>query len=148
MTTEHVLVPQLQLFAIAVLLLFLGWVVRLVRAHRLSLRDSLIWFVSTSAALVVTVFPQILYWVTHALGIQVASNALFALAFVYILLNLLSGTIAISNNADRVRRLAQECALLRAELTTLRARLDASEPASVATEAPAPQPRARAGASG
>ena len=48
--------------------------------------------------------------------------ALFALAFLYVLLNLLSVTIAISGNAARLRRVAQECALLRAEVESLRAR--------------------------
>ncbi len=115
---------HLQLFATAVLVSFLVWVARLIRQHRLSLRDSLLWLLSTTVALGVTVFPSALQWTAAALAIEVPSNALFALAFVYVLLNLLSATLAISGSAARVRRLTQECALLRAEIEELRARLD------------------------
>ncbi len=121
---DAVLAPGLRLFAAVVLGLFLAWVVRLVRAHRLSLRDSLLWFLSTLAALLVTVFPGVLVWMSRLLRVEVPSNALFALAFVYVLSNLLSVTIAISGNAVRVRRLTQECALLRAEIDGLRARVE------------------------
>lgn len=112
--------PHMRLFAILVLLALLGWVARLVRHHRLSLRDSLIWLLSTLAALLVAVFPGILLWTARALQVEVPSNALFALTFVYVLLNLLSITIAVSNNAAHLRRLTQECALLRAELQLLK----------------------------
>jgi hypothetical protein len=121
----NVLLPlHLQFFACAVLVTFLLWVAKLIRQHRLSLRDSLLWLLSTTAALVVTIFPSVLQWIAALLAIEVPSNALFALAFVYVLLNLLSATLAISGNASRMRRLTQECALLRAEIDELRARVD------------------------
>ncbi|HTP25795.1 MAG TPA: DUF2304 domain-containing protein [Anaeromyxobacteraceae bacterium] len=121
-----VLLPlHLQLFAAAILVSFLAWVVHLIRYHMLSLRDSLLWLLSTTAGLVATIFPVTLRWTATALGITVPSNALFALAFVYVLLNLLAATIAISGNAARVRRVAQECTLLRAEIAALRTRVDA-----------------------
>jgi len=116
--------PHLRLFAAAVLLLFVGWLVYLIRYHRLSLRDSLLWLVSTLGALVATLFPGTLRWFARALNIEVPSNALFAVAFVYVLLNLLALTVAISGQAVRARRLTQECALLRGEFDALRERLD------------------------
>lgn len=124
MIPHAIMANELRIFAALVLLLLLGWVVRLIRSHRLSLRDSLLWFLSTAAALLVTLFPGTLVWVSRALGVEVPSNALFALAFVYVLSNLLSVTIAASGNATRVRRLTQECALLRAEIDGLRARVE------------------------
>ena len=120
--------PKLQVFAAAALLLFLGWVVWLIRYHRLSLRESLSWLLTTLAALVVTIFPQLLRGLASALGIEVAANALFAFAFLYILANLLAMTIAVSNGATRVRRLTQECAILRAELEALRAKVERQPP--------------------
>jgi hypothetical protein len=102
-----------------VLLAFLGWVVQLIRHHRLSLRDSLLWLISTTVALVAVIFPVTLQWVADALSIAVPSNAVFAVAFVYVFLNLLATTITISGNAARVRRLTQECAILRADLDLL-----------------------------
>ncbi|MGC4118031.1 MAG: DUF2304 domain-containing protein [Myxococcales bacterium] len=110
----------LQLLACAVLLGLLVWVASLVRRRRLSLRDSLLWLLSTLAALLLMAFPELLRLAARALGVEVPSNALFAAGFVYVLVNLLSLTIAASDSAERTRKLAQECALLRAEIAELR----------------------------
>jgi hypothetical protein len=118
--------PQIQVVSTLVLAALLGWVIYLVRYHRLSLRDSLAWLLSTAAALVIAAFPALLGEAADALGVAVPANALFAFAFAYTLLNLLAATVAISANASRIRRLAQECALLRGELDELRAKVDAS----------------------
>jgi len=82
----------------------------------LSLRDSPGWLLSTGIVLVFAVYPRFLETVARAIAVQVPANALFALAIVYLALNVLSLTIALSNSQTRARRIAQECALLRAEL--------------------------------
>jgi hypothetical protein len=123
----HPLLPiQLQVFACAILLAFSGWVLYLVRQQRLSLRDSLLWLLTTGVVLLFTLFPQLLQNLANGIGVQVPSNALFALAIAYLALNVLSLTIALSNGAARARRLAQECALLRAELEAMRLEVRAS----------------------
>lgn len=120
---RHDLIPaSLQAVSVAVLALFLLWVVRLVRTQRLSLRDSLVWVVTTLAALVVAIFPDVLVRASRLLGFQVASNALFGAAVLYLAVNVLVNTVAGSQNAARIRRLTQECAALRAELDAARAR--------------------------
>jgi len=111
---------ELQVISCGTLLAFFVWVIFLVRAQRLSLRDSLLWMISTLAVLVLALFPRLLQRLAHALSIEVPSNALFALAILYLTLNVLSLTIALSNSASRARRLTQECALLRGELDSLR----------------------------
>ena len=127
-TLDPILPFHLQVFATAVLVSFIAWVAHLVRHDRLSLRESLLWLLSTVAALVATLAPSTLRWLASALGIAVPTNALDAVAFDYVLLNLLSLTTGLSVNAARTRRLAQECAVLRAELDRVRARLEAQEP--------------------
>ena len=121
--TQPLLPFELQIVACATLLAFLAWVLYLVRFKRLSLRDSLLWLMSTGVVVVFTVFPRLLRDLAGALAVQVPSNALFALAILYLALNVLSLTIALSNGASRARRIAQECALLRAELEEVRQRV-------------------------
>ena len=122
--TRPLLPLELQLVACGTLLAFFAWVVHLVRRERLGLRDSLLWILSTASVFAMTLFPRILQAMARALTIEVPSNALFALAILYLALNVLSLTIALSNGATRARRLTQECALLRGELDALRARVD------------------------
>jgi hypothetical protein len=117
------LIPfELQAISIAVLAAFLVWVLRLVRTQKLSLRDSLVWVLTTLLATVVALFPGILVQAARLLGFQIPSNALFGAAVLYLAVNVLVNTVAGSQNAARLRRLAQECAALRAEVDLLRAR--------------------------
>jgi hypothetical protein len=117
------LIPfELQAISIAVLAAFLVWVLRLVRTQKLSLRDSLVWVLTTLLATVVALFPGILVQAARLLGFQIPSNALFGAAVLYLAVNVLVNTVAGSQNAARLRRLAQECAALRAEVDRLRTR--------------------------
>ena len=105
------LIPfELQLVSIFVLVVFLLWVLRLVRTQRLSLRDSLVWVVTTVVAVAVALFPGILVRAAHLLGFQVASNALFGAAVLYLAVNVLVNTVAGSQNAARLRRLPAKAA--------------------------------------
>lgn len=115
---------ELQVGACVTLLALLGWLLYLVRFKRLGLRESLLWLLSTAVVLLFSLFPRLLYHLARALAVQVPSNALFALAILYLTLNILSLTIGLSGGATRVRRLAQECALLRAELEAMRVSLE------------------------
>ena len=135
------LIPlELQVVSILVLAAFLLWVVRLVRTQRLSLRDSLVWVVTTVVATAVALFPGILVRAAHLLGFQVASNALFGAAVLYLAVNVLVNTVASSQNAARIRRLAQECASLRAELEAERAARGAGERAASGEGGAGPRP--------
>ncbi len=119
MSDSSLLPDELRLFAGSSLFVLLAWVVRLVRRQELGLRESLLWLLSTSTALLIVIFPRLLVAAAQLLHVQVPANALFAAGFLYVLINLLSTTIAVAQNASRARRLSQECALLRAELEQL-----------------------------
>jgi hypothetical protein len=127
---QEILPLGMQLGSLVILLCFLGWVLWLIRTEQLSLRDSLLWLVTTLAATLVTAFPQLLGRLAHAVGVQVPANALFGAGLLYLAVNVLSVTLVASTASHRVRRLAQECALLRADLEALRAeRRQAAAPA-------------------
>jgi hypothetical protein len=122
MMTHPLLPPQLQVFAAIILVSFLGWAVHLVRHKGVGLREILAWVLSTAAVLAATAFPQILLALAQALRIEVPSNALFAVAILFLAVNLFSTVISLSATVERTRRLAQECAVLRAEVEALRGR--------------------------
>ncbi len=133
----NAIVPlELRVIALVTLTALLIWVVTLIRRQKLSVQDSLAWLVTTLAAVVVAAFPELLVALARLVGVQVPSNALFAAGLVYLAVNLLSVTIAASENSARTRRLAQECALLRAELDRLSAAVAAGP-----SDAPGPSGR-------
>ena len=63
-----ILPVSIQLVSLAILLALLGWVLWLIRAQRLHLRESLIWLVTTVAAIAVTAYPQLLVLGARLLG--------------------------------------------------------------------------------
>lgn len=124
MTHSPILPLEIQLLALAVLVAFSLWVLWLIRTQRLHLRESLIWLLTTLAAIAVTAWPELLVRGSRLIGVQVPANALFGAGLFYLAVNVLAVTISISQNTTGVRRLAQECALLRAEVDELRARIE------------------------
>jgi hypothetical protein len=139
MTHESILPIEIQLVSLAVLAAFCAWVLWLIRTQRLHLRESLIWLLTTAAAIAVTAYPRLLQAAAHLIGIQVPANALFGAGLLYLAVNVLAVTISVSTNTTRMRRLAQECALLRAEVQALR---EAAAPAASAGPAREPAPPA------
>ena len=121
--SARILPIEIQVVSLAVLLAFSGWVLALIRRQKLHLRESLIWLLTTLAAIAITAWPELLVRASRMLGVQVPANALFGAGLLYLALNVLAVTIGLSQNTTTVRRLAQECALLRAELAELRGRL-------------------------
>lgn len=122
--TAPILPLQIQLLSLLVLFAFSGWVLWLIRTQRLHLRESLIWLLTTLGAIAVTAWPELLVRLSRLVGVQVPANALFGAGLLYLALNVLAVTIGASRNTTSVRRLAQECALLRAEIAELRERLE------------------------
>jgi hypothetical protein len=137
-----ILPVEIQLLSLTILVLFSGWVVWLIRTQRLHLRESLIWLLTTLAAIAITAWPELLVKASRLVGVQVPANALFGAGLFYLAVNVLSATIAISQTSTRVRRIAQDCALLRAEVTALRARVDAGA-APAAAPRPSQEPSGR-----
>ena len=126
--SSAILPLRLRIVSALVALGLLVFVFQLIRSRRLGLRDSLVWLLSTSGALVFVLFPELLAHLSGALGIVVPANAAFAIALIYVLLNLLTLTMSVSSSAARTRRLAQECALLRARVDELAGQVSGEKP--------------------
>jgi hypothetical protein len=121
---------RIQLVAIAGAALLLLGVLELVRQRRLMERYALLWLLSGVVILGLAVFRDGLETLAQALGIAYPPNALFFVAFGFVLLLLLHFSIAVSRLADQSKVLAQRLALLeQRQRATERdaAREDASE---------------------
>lgn len=105
---------RLQITSIGVAVLILIGVFELVRRRRLGERYALLWIAAASALLVLAVWKQLLYWISSAVGIAYPPNALFVIAFGFVLLLLLNSTLSVSRLSNDVRLLAQKLALLEA----------------------------------
>ena len=98
--------------------MFLGAVVFLVvilwllKKGRLTVRYSIIWLMAGGALLVFAVFPYIVLVLRDWLNMVMPVNVIFTLVLAFVLLLLLSLSTIVSGFAEKLKRLAQENALL------------------------------------
>ena len=98
---------------------FSGVILELIRTHRLQERYSLLWLATTVIMLVVAAWPSVLSEPGSLLGIQTPGLAVFAVAFLAMLLLMLHLTATVSRQGEHITQLAQELAVERAHRQAL-----------------------------
>jgi hypothetical protein len=116
---------RIQLVAIGGATFLLFVVLELVRRRRLLERYALLWLLSGIVLLGLAVWRGLLETISHAIGVVYPPNALFFVAFAFILVLLLHFSVAVSRLADQSKVLAQRLALL--EERVRRQELDPSD---------------------
>jgi hypothetical protein len=108
---------RLQLLAIGASGVLLLVLLELVRRRRLLERYALLWLFSAGVLLGLSVWDSLLSWVaSDVFGIKYPPNALFAVAFGFVLVLLLHFSLAVSRLTDQSKVLAQRLALLEERL--------------------------------
>lgn len=104
-------------------------IVVLVMLLRRQLREkyAILWLVIGLGLLVLSSFPALLIQLTRALGVEVPSNLIFALSIVLLVGVCLHLSWELSRAEEEVRRLAEEAALLRADVDSIQASLASRE---------------------
>jgi hypothetical protein len=108
---------RLQLLAIGASGVLLLVLLELVRRRRLLERYALLWLFSAGVLLALSIWSSLLDWLaTDIFGIKYPPNALFAVAFGFVLVLLLHFSLAVSRLTDQSKVLAQRLALLEERL--------------------------------
>jgi hypothetical protein len=111
---------KLQIFAIAASSGLFMIIFELLRRRRLIERYALLWLGSSIVLLILAAWSGLLEIISRAFGIAYPPNALFAIAFGFVLLLLLHFSIAISRLSNETKVLAQDVARLDREVRELR----------------------------
>ena len=106
---------------------YLALILWLLKKKKLTVRYSIIWLLSAGVLLVFAVFPYVVLVLTDLLGMAVPVNVVFLLVIAFILLLLLSLSSIVSGFAEKIKRLAQENALLEERVRRLEAQLAAQD---------------------
>lgn len=107
------------LAAIAALITFI-FVIDLLRRGVLREKYAVLWLFFSGAALLLAVFPSILVWLTEMLGVAEPVNLLFFVTIVLLVLVSVQLSYELSRHEARIRRLAEEVALLQEEINSQR----------------------------
>ncbi len=103
---------RVQIVSILFALLVLVAVFELIRRRYLRERYALLWMSASLVLLVLAIWKSLLNTVAKAVGIYYPPNALFVIAFGFLLLLLLHFSAVVSRISDQTRLLAQRQALL------------------------------------
>ena len=105
------------LAAIAALITFV-FVIDLLRRGVLREKYAVLWLFFSGAALLLAIFPAILVWLTGVLGVAEPVNLLFFVTIVLLVLVSVQLSYELSRHEARIRRLAEEVALLKEEINS------------------------------
>lgn len=108
------------LAGIGLALLVLIIIVSLLLRRQLREKYATLWIIIGLVILVLAIFPGLLLGLSRALGVEVPANLIFALALVLLVGVALHLSWELSQAEDEVRRVAEDVAILRAEVEELR----------------------------
>jgi len=94
-------------------------VVELLRRRRLRERHAIWWFIAGLLALVVSVFPSTLLWLSGLLGVEVPTNLVFFVSIAILFLVCLQASAELTELESKTRRLAEQTALLELRIEQL-----------------------------
>ena len=103
---------RIQILAVVASGLLFLVVLELVRRRRLLERYALLWLLSAWVLLALAIWQGLLSDLAKAIGVIYPPNALFLIAFGFVLLLLLHFSLAVSRLTDQTKVLAQRLALL------------------------------------
>ncbi|WP_315098658.1 DUF2304 domain-containing protein [uncultured Cellulomonas sp.] len=115
------------LFAVGLSVLVIGLLFFLLRTRRIREKYAGIWIALAAAVVIVSIFPQLAFWLSRVFGVNTPVNLVFATAFVVLLLVCIQLSAEVSNLEEETRTLAEEIALLRLEVSELAERQRAAE---------------------
>lgn len=88
----------------------------MLRTRRIREKYAAIWLLLTLAVVILGVFPELAFWLSGLLGVQTPVNLVFSIGLVVLAAVCLQLSTEVSNLEEETRTLAEEIALLRADM--------------------------------
>lgn len=118
------LTSQTRIIAAALAIIFMLWILDLIRRDKLQERYSVIWFAAGLAMLAGAAFPGLLGSIADLMGVRDTNVALFSIVLLLLLGLALNFSVIMSRQAAQITRLAQERAIERAKEQAAREALE------------------------
>lgn len=103
----------LQLFVLAIALLFVTYILKMVSKNQLLIHHSLIWLLLGLTMVVFAIFPHLPGIISNALGFELPLNFLMFISIIFLFVQLFSVTSASSKKNETIKILVQEVSLLK-----------------------------------
>jgi hypothetical protein len=113
-----------QIWFIIMAVCLLLFVLLLLKKGVLTVKYSLLWLFCGAGLLLAALFPYIIYVIRDILDMVMPSNVVFLIMFAFVLLLLLSHSIAVSQLSEKSKRQTQSIALLEKRVRDLEAQMN------------------------
>ena len=105
--------------AIIASILFMLFIIMLVRDNKLEEKYSILWFVFAILILILTIFPKIIDNVAKFFGVYYAPSLLFLIGFIVLAIYVIHISIVLTKQNKKIVKLVQEHAILEDKLEQL-----------------------------
>lgn len=114
---------RLGLMLLAGSIIYLGVIIVLLKKRVLSLKYALLWLVTGVGLLLLAVNPAILYTISEWIGIEMPVNGLFLFMIAFLFMIVLSVTVIVSRQSERIKTLTQKVSLMEKRMRELEKRV-------------------------
>ena len=104
---------KLQIFFIIAIVVYLLIIIHLLKKKKLNLKYTLLWIIATFILLVVTIFPNTVYFISRLIGIGTPINSAVVLAGMFVFVILIVLHLLFQVLTQTVRILTQKIGLIR-----------------------------------
>lgn len=102
---------SLRIVLIVCSIVMLIYVAAKIRRAQMRIGDGIIWLGMSIVFIIISVFPEIVYWMCSRLGMMSPSNLVYLVVIAFLLMQIFYNSVKISNLSGRIDALAQEVAL-------------------------------------
>lgn len=104
---------RLQIILIGCMLAAMIFIIHMIHRKRMSFRYGLGWILVVVCLMLMAAFPWILNKIAEFMGIASPVNTLFLFGFCFAVFLIFSLSVTVSKQADKIKKLTQEIAILR-----------------------------------
>ena len=104
---------KIKLAAVILLATVMGIITLFVKKNKITVKYSIIWYLSLFVLIIFSIFPELLGFFTRLVGMQLGSNFLFVLLILFLFFICISLTVIVSEQKEQIRNLVQEISILK-----------------------------------
>lgn len=109
------------------LIVYFSLILLFLKKKAIELKYTLLWILAGLSMALMVIFPSVLTSFLHLLGITGNMNGLFLICIAFLMMLTMALTSIVSKQSAKIRRLAQEYAVLEREVRELKIKKEGSE---------------------
>ena len=122
------MIPRtLRIFLFLLILLYFFIILHFLKKKAISLKYTLMWLVGGVFMAVLAIWPRIIIWIKHLIGVESNMNVLYMALIGFMLVLLMALTSIVSGQSEKMKKLTQSIALMEKRIRELEYEVQSGE---------------------